>query len=117
MTSPDTASFTCGIMTENPTIDPAPAKVMAGRPSPRAASNPLERLIQIMQSNDRLMEELAASRDRIARARAYLDEPGRNARMGSAHLERCRVKHSGILARLRANRVEALGLLGRDSAP
>ncbi len=82
------------------------------RPDDRADSgNPLERLVEIMRSNDRLMGELAASRERIDRARAYLDAPGSNARFGSAHLDRCRARHSAILAWLRANRIEALALL------
>ena len=83
---------------------------------PGAAANPLERLAQLVLANDRLMEDLASSRRRISRARAYQDEPGCNARFGAAHLERCRCRHSGILAQLRANRIEALGLLGRSGS-
>ncbi len=79
-------------------------------------ANRLERLIQIMRSNERLMADLAASRERIDRARAYLDAPGSNARFGSAHLDRCRGKHSAILAGLRANRIEALDLLARTGS-
>jgi hypothetical protein len=82
------------------------------RPNPTIASNPLERLAQLVIANDRLMDELAASRARIVAARVYLDSPDCNPRFGSAHLERCRSKHSGILAQLRANRIEALHLLG-----
>jgi hypothetical protein len=76
------------------------------------ASNPLERLAQLVNANDWLMDELTTSRARIVSARAYLDRPGCNTRFGSAHLERCRARHSGILAQLRANRIEALRLLG-----
>ena len=82
------------------------------RPGPVIASNPLERLAQLVIANDRLMDDLAASRARIVSARAYLDSPECNPRFGSAHLERCRARHSGVLAQLRANRIEALRLLG-----
>ncbi len=80
--------------------------------TPSIASNSLERLAQLMISNDELMDELVTSRARIVAARTYLDKPACNLRFGLAHLERCRTKHSGILARLRANRIEALQLLG-----
>jgi len=62
------------------------------------------------------MDELASSRERISRARSYQLEPGCNARFGSAHFDRCRAKHSGILAQLRANRIEALAILGRGAS-
>jgi hypothetical protein len=80
--------------------------------TPPIASNSLERLAQLMISNDQLMDELVTSRAKIVAARTYLDKPDCNLRFGSAHLERCRAKHSGILAQLRANRIEALQLLG-----
>ena len=85
-------------------------------PSPAIAANPLERLAQLVNSNERLMDELATSRLRVSDARAYLDAPGCNARFGEAHLDRCRVRHSGILAQLRANRIEALRLLGEGGS-
>lgn len=73
--------------------------------------SPLERLAAIMLGNDVLMDELVVSRARVDAARVYLDREGCNLRFGSAHLELCRAKHSGLLARLRANRIEAIGLL------
>jgi hypothetical protein len=76
------------------------------------AVNPLERLTQLLHSNDRLMAALASSRERIASARAYLDAPDCNRRFAEAHLDRARARHSSILARLRANRIEALEILG-----
>jgi hypothetical protein len=97
----------------SPSIPPA-----CGRPiesTPPIASNALERLAQLMISNDRLMDELVISRARIVTSKTYLDKPDRNLRFGLAHLERCRSKHSGILAQLRANRIEALQLLGADT--
>jgi hypothetical protein len=87
-------------------------RVRRSEPTPPIASNSLERLAQLMIANDRLMDELVTSRARIVAARAYLDRPECNPRFGSAHLERSRLKHSGILAQLRANRIEALRLLG-----
>jgi len=86
------------------------------RPTPSPAANPLERLAQLLLANDRLMDELASSRERVARAGAYRDEPECNLRFGAAHFERCRARHSGILAQLRANRIEALGILGRGGS-
>ncbi|WP_435009342.1 hypothetical protein P12x_000594 [Tundrisphaera lichenicola] len=83
---------------------------------PPIASNPLERLAQLMLSNDRLMDELSASRTRITDARSNLDSPGSNSRFGEAHLDRCRSRHSRILAQLRANRIEALQLLGEGGS-
>jgi hypothetical protein len=83
-------------------------------PTTPSNSNPLERLSQLMLSNDRLMDELSVGRAKIVAARTYLDRPGSNARFGSAHLERCRSHHSGVLAQLRANRIEALHLLGHE---
>lgn len=75
-------------------------------------TTPLERLSQLENSHERLMDEMATSRRRIADARAYLEVPACNVRFGEAHLERCRARHSGILAQFRANRLEALRLLG-----
>jgi hypothetical protein len=74
-------------------------------------TSPLERLAQLVIANDRLMDELATSRAKIVAARNYLDRTGCNLRFGSAHLDRCRTRHSAILAELRANRIEALDLL------
>jgi hypothetical protein len=85
-------------------------------PPASSATNPLERLAQLVIANDRLMDELTTSRARIVSARAYLDRPGCNVSFGSAHLERCRDKHAGILAQLRANRIESLRLLGEGNS-
>jgi hypothetical protein len=97
----------------SPTTSTQPARAVL---APLVASNPLERLSQLVNANDQLMDELTTSRARIVSARAYLDRPGCNARFGSAHLERCRARHSGVLAQLRANRIEALHLLGEGGS-
>jgi hypothetical protein len=118
MTCPTPASFVYEIMPTEPQTQPAPARprLEHSRPTPAIAANPLERLSQLMNSNERLMDDLATSRLRISDARAYLDVPGCNVRFGEAHLERCRTRHSGILAQLRANRIEALQLLGEGGS-
>jgi hypothetical protein len=82
---------------------------------PPVSSNPLERLAQLVNANDGLIDDLANSRERIVAALTYLDKPACNARFGSAHLERCRNRHAGILAQLRANRIEAIHLLGNPA--
>jgi hypothetical protein len=80
-----------------------------------ASPNPLERLAQLVTANDRLIDDLATSRTRIVAALTYLDKPDCNPRFGSVHLERCRTRHAAILAKLRANRIEALHLLGKPT--
>ena len=107
----------CGTIIANPEFDAITVSIpKTSRVAPSVSMpNPLARLAELLLANDRLMEELASSRGRIARARAYQDEPGCNVRFGLANFERCRVKHSGILAQLRANRIEAMGLLGRSA--
>ena len=118
MTCPATASFVRELMPTESRDFPGPARPRRERsiPAPAIAANPLERLSQLMNSNEKLMAELATSRLRISDARAYLDAPGCNVRFGEAHLERCRARHSGILAQLRANRIEALQLLGEGGS-
>jgi hypothetical protein len=66
-----------------------------------------EHLARIMERNERLGAEQRALTDRLRRARAYLAEPGCNLRLGTAQLFHLRVKYSGVLAHLRANRREA----------
>jgi hypothetical protein len=78
----------------------------------REAVNPLERLVQLMQSNDRLASELELARGRIVRARAALSTPAGNTRVGAQYLALCKTKHRGILAQLRANRHEVNEILG-----
>jgi hypothetical protein len=117
MTCQPPAPFACGTYLADsqsrPTTQGRPDRA---EPTPAVASNPLERLSQLVNANDRLMDELTTSRARIVAARAYLDRPGCNARFGSAHLERSRGRHSGILAQLRANRIESLRLLGEGGS-
>ncbi len=113
MTCSAPANFVYGTIITNPQnlLELASPRRVRPAPSYRIATNPLERLAQLMLSNERLMEDLATSRSRIASARGYLDGPDCHVRFGEAHLDRSRAKHSGILAQLRANRIEALHLL------
>ncbi|WP_435017772.1 hypothetical protein TA3x_005392 [Tundrisphaera sp. TA3] len=78
----------------------------------RDAANPLERLVQLMHSNDRLAGELELARGRIVRARAALATPAGDTRVGALYLAVCKTKHRGILAQLRANRHEVNEILG-----
>jgi hypothetical protein len=101
---------------DSPSFATNPARLFPAPQAPPTATNALERLAQLVDANDRLMDELTTSRARIVAARNYLDRPGCNARFGMAHLERCRDRHSGILAQLRANRIEALSLLAEGGS-
>lgn len=110
-----------GSMTLNRTFETpaAPATVRANirkqAEVPAAAANPLERMAQLVRSNDLLMGELEKARGRVVRARLALETPAGNTRLGSLYLEHCKSKHRGVLAQLRANRIEANRLLGFPS--
>ncbi len=71
------------------------------------------RLVKIMQSNERLISELRALATRLERARAYLTELGCHRNLATANLAHLKAKYSGVLALLRANRLEARELFGR----
>jgi hypothetical protein len=96
-------------------LNPPSSSCQCSGVEPAEPVNALERLAQLVVSNDQLIDELTCSRARIVSALTYLDQPGCNARFGSAHLERCRNRHSEILAQLRANRLEALELLAHPA--
>jgi len=115
MTCSSTASTAYGSTSSNSQLPIIKGCTGPNPPLPSTSPNPLERLAHLVNSNDRLMDELTTSRARIDAARIYLDSPGCNDRFGSAHLDRCRARHSGILAQLRANRIEALRLLGEGA--
>ncbi|QDV38346.1 hypothetical protein [Tautonia plasticadhaerens] len=74
------------------------------------------RLVRLVRENERLLAELDRVRGQCRRAWAYLGEPGCNAALAMAQLERARLRRSAVLAHLRANRVEARALLGRPPA-
>lgn len=76
------------------------------------AGNLLERLVKIMNANERLMAELETARARIVRARDYLATPAANTRFGTQNLAHCKGHHRGVLTQIRANRIEANRILG-----
>lgn len=82
-----------------------------GQGSTAARAGGFERLVRLLKDNERLVGELQGLGGRLARARAYRAEPGCNVPLAEAHINRLRAKHSGVLALLRANRIEAHGLV------
>ena len=98
--------------THEPT--PMPGRIVTAT-TPRPEDD-FGRLIRIVESNERLFDGLRALTRRLEDARAYLAEPGCHRHLGQANLAYLKVKYSGVLALLRANRLEAQALLGqRDS--
>jgi hypothetical protein len=73
--------------------------------------NPLERLIRIVRQNDDLLARLEEQGRRLARARAYADDPDSNPALGAALVDHARRGYMHILDLLRANRAEAFGIL------
>lgn len=73
----------------------------------------LGELISLYRSNSYLFSELKSVRLKLVRARDYLAAPGCNRVLGESHLLRLRARHSAVLVTLRANRLQARGLLAR----
>jgi hypothetical protein len=76
----------------------------------------LGRLAGLVESNDRLAGELRKLGRRQVDAELYLDRPGCNAALGNARLAAIRDRRRAILARLRANRIEAREFLSPTEA-
>jgi hypothetical protein len=97
----------------------SPAIAPMATPSPTLlpppAENGFERLVRLVRDNEHLFEQARELRVRLNRARTYLAEPQSNPILGHAQLNRLRNQHSGVLARLRANRIEAQELLAHTS--
>ncbi|MEO6807576.1 MAG: hypothetical protein ABI353_00485 [Isosphaeraceae bacterium] len=74
------------------------------------------RLILIARSNEQYLGQLDALNVRIGQARTQLDNAHGEARVERAYLTHLKTKRSGVLAQLRANRIEAEQILG-DSGP
>jgi hypothetical protein len=68
--------------------------------------------VQILRSSERLLAALHSLEIQLGRTRVYLADPGCNRAVGDVRLSQLKAKHSGILALLRANRLEARQLLG-----
>ena len=83
----------------------------AGSPA-RGESGAFARLVSVYQSNEYLSAELKSADRNLARARAYLREPGANPALAAAHLQRVKARRSAALTLLRANRHRARILLG-----
>ncbi len=82
--------------------------------------NPLARLIRIVRQNDDLLVRLEAQGRRLARAREYAGDPASNPALGAALVGHARGGFVNLLAILRDNRAEALGILracGHDDIP
>lgn len=86
-----------------------------GEGSARDHLNPLERLVRIAASNDRLAGELAKARHRVNQALAYASDPLSGRGLGAALVAHARKKQSEIFAQLRSNRSEALAILASPS--
>ncbi len=93
-----------------PLVPPTPTLGRIETPSDRP-DNDFGRMVRLVQSNEQLFAALQANRVGVAEVRAYLARPDANAVLGRARLERLKAKHSAVLARLRANRIEARQLL------
>ena len=74
------------------------------------------RIVAIMKQNERLIADLDGTREQAAEAFQYLEKPGANRGLARAQIGRLRSKRSGLLAMLRANRIEALSILGHLEA-
>ena len=96
------------------TMIPANGKTMADRRSAGEVEtpNPLARLIQILRQNEDVLGRLEAQARRLSRAWAYADDPGSNPALGTALVDHARLGYENLLAVLRANRTEALTILG-----
>lgn len=93
------------------TMIPANGIAATGRRPEDEAYNPLARLIRIVRQNDDLLGRLEAQGRRLARARAYADDPASNPTLGAALVDHARRGYVHLLEVLRANRAEALGIL------
>jgi hypothetical protein len=77
------------------------------------APNDFESLARVVRSNERLFEELGALGVNLGRARAYLTEPVCHRHLADANVSHLKTRRSGILALMRANRLEAWEILAR----
>jgi hypothetical protein len=68
-------------------------------------------LILVTRSNEQYLGRLDALNVRISQAQAQLDSARGEARVERAYLAHLKTKRSGVLAQLRANRIEAEQIL------
>lgn len=69
------------------------------------------RLILMVRSNEHYLGQLDALNVRISQAKAQLDNARDEARVRRVYLAHLKTKRSGVLAQLRANRIEAEQIL------
>ncbi len=79
------------------------------------ATNPLERLIQLTQSNDRLVVQWKKARRRLGRAVEFASDPKSGSDLAISLVAHAQKHQTRVLKQLRANRHEALELLARIS--
>ena len=84
--------------------------------SPAGRTGPFERLVQIGRSNEALFASSRELARRIDETRRRLAGEGGDTRLARAYLDRLQDRRSACVAALRANRIEALQLLGLDAA-
>lgn len=86
-------------------ICPAPAAPV--EPTDPGAKNALARLVELIQSNDRLLADLKVLDRRLADAKQYVASPGANLLLGRSRIERIRDQRSLVMTALRSNRIVA----------
>ncbi len=92
----------------------SPRIPVSGNASPvteKTEPNAFERLVQIFRLNERFLEDLQRLNGQLQEARDYLIRPQCNVVLGMARLDRVKRRRSLVLCRLRANRIEADGIL------
>ncbi len=80
------------------------------------ATNPLERLIQLTRSNDRLVVQLKKARRRLGQAIEFASDPKSGGDLAISLVALAQKNQTRVLKQLRANRHEALELLAGLSA-
>ena len=89
----------------------APRPPLSPRDDRATAMNPLERLIQLTQSNDRLVGQLKKARRRLGQAIAFASDPKSGGDLAISLVAHAQKNQTRVLKQLRANRLEALELL------
>ncbi len=101
----------------SPLATPAIPTPFDSRPAAAGASlappDLFEQVVRLVQSNDRLFAERDALVAKLGRARTYLADPDCNRNFATAYLNHLKLKHSSVLALLRANRLQARQILDR----
>ena len=78
-----------------------------------SATNPLEQLVQLRRSNDRLVVELKQARRRLGQAMEFAGDPKSGGNLAITLVVHTRKNHTRVLKQLRANRLQALELLAQ----